>query len=149
MSCSIFFPMFKSQFSLQNNQKSSLLLLRQPDGWHSRVDYVLTLLAADVLFYVKCVPAGEKTLSATMTQRKGLRSECDQHINSVQTSAPLSLRAGRRAESVTPLQRSFREMNGADILRGPRTARLTDFYQRKWNLFWLGFSFFTHKNTQT
>lgn len=33
----------------------------------------------------------------------------------------------RRAECVTPLQRSFREMNGADIVRGPRAARLTDF----------------------
>lgn len=132
--CVILHPPFTTWILLTNqsaeqSEKRTALLMRQRDGWHScdDDDDVFTPLAADILFTWNVWLLAKDFVSYNDTEKRITTRMWQAYQLCPNIWSSLRERVGRRAECVTPLQRVCREMNGADILRGPRTARLTDF----------------------
>lgn len=101
------------------------------------VDICVLIRALHLLLLMFCLcemcACWRKTMSATMIRWRGITTQM-QRVYQLKHLVPSECEWAVDL-SVTPLQRSFREMNGANAQRGADTARLTDFYHRKWNLF--------------
>lgn len=123
---------FNTQFQLHLIQKSA------QNHWSSLiVDICVLIRALHLLLLMFCLcemcACWRKTMSATMIRWRGITTQM-QRVYQLKHLVPSECEWAVDL-SVTPLQRSFREMNGANAQRGADTARLTDFYHHKWNLF--------------
>lgn len=97
------------------------------------------------------VPAGERLCQLQWHREEDYFSNA-MSISTLSKHLALECEWAAGLTALPPFQRSVGEMNGADILRGPPHSQINRFYQPKWNLFWLCFSFFQsqkHAVTET
>lgn len=136
VSTSVFFSVFfhtqKSQPAVQPEINNSTF--RE----HTMVDICVLIMSLHLWLLMSCLhemcACWRKTMSATMTRWRGRLLECNEYINSVQTSGALWVRVSRRAEcypAPSPLQGNEW---GWYTERGQH-SQINRFYHRKWNLF--------------